>query len=79
MKRVLCGLALVATAFVAMPAHASEIPATVNPVVDDHHVGVYVTYGDDEPLGGASVNRDTGRVCVGIGYQIPQCVGGPIS
>lgn len=82
MKRVLCGLALGAVAFSAVPAHATEYPAGGRLDNDGHRTGVYTWYGDPDdptPLGGAWVNHDTGQVCVGFSYQIPQCAGGPIS
>ena len=78
MKRVLCAALLGAAAFAVTPAHASEIPAHVTPVVNEHRVGVYTSYGT-QPLAGAWVNRDTGAVCVGFGYGIPVCVDGSAS
>jgi len=73
MKRVLCA-ALLGGAALAVPAYAGE-PLPVHVWNDANRVGVYATYGDDEPLGGVWVNHSTGEACVGLSYQIPQCVG----
>ncbi|HVF05585.1 MAG TPA: hypothetical protein VNA20_12160 [Frankiaceae bacterium] len=83
MKRLLAGLVL-ATA--AVPAGAAQAASTwpVQPVVwtEDDRVGAGAFYDlngtNYRPLGGAWVNPQTGEVCVGLSYQIPQCAGGPV-
>lgn len=79
MKRVLCA-ALLGAAALATPASAGP-GIRVEPTVTNRpdRVGVFVSYDfghGEEPLGGAWVNPQTGQVCVGFSFQIPQCVGG---
>jgi hypothetical protein len=72
-KRVLCGLLVAGTAFVAVPAHATD-PGTVGvqPWNDANRTGVGTTlFG--QPGAAAYRNNQTGQVCVGFSYQIPQC------
>lgn len=83
MKRVVSALLLGAAAFTAVPAQAADY--SVQPIIwnDENRVGVGARYRlngyDYEPLGAAYLNKNTGEVCVGFSYQIPLCVGGPIS
>ena len=73
MKRVLCALAIGATAFVAAPADAAtDLPVSVSPVVTENVVGVGVFF-NDQPVAGAYVYPHAGKACVGIGDQIPLC------
>ena len=79
MKRVLCAT-LLAVAASTVPAAAYE-PIKIVPVVtyrvDENGAGVGTGI-PGQPLVGARWDRNTGEVCVGFSYQIPQCVGGPI-
>jgi hypothetical protein len=72
-KRVLCGLVVAGAAFVTVPAHATD-PGTVGVQTrnDESATGVGTTvFG--QPGAAAYRNNQTGQVCVGFGYQIPQC------
>ncbi|MDQ1712685.1 MAG: hypothetical protein QOE45_2135 [Frankiaceae bacterium] len=76
MKRVLCGLAVAAATFAAVPAHASEAPVQVGVTANENGAGAGASYGTNghyQPLGGAFVNTSTGVVCFGLSYQVPQC------
>ncbi len=78
MKRVLCGALLAAAAFSTVPAGAAEpLSNYVRVRVDDNGVGVGTGI-PGQPLLGARYDKNTGVVCVGFSYQVPQCVGGPI-
>lgn len=85
MKRLLCAAVIAAAAATAAPANA-ETAWPVQPHVWNRpdRVGVGASYDvrgqNYQPLGAAWVNPQTGEVCVGFSYQIPQCVGGgPVS
>ena len=84
MKRLLCVAFLGAYATTAVPANAANC-YSVNPIVWDGsngRVGAGAEYSRDckyyDPVGGAWVNVSSGTACVGLSYQIPLCVGGPI-
>jgi len=77
MKRVLCGVLLAAASLGTAPAQAYEA-IVVDPVVSTEN-GVFVgaRYSRDggrtwQPIGGARVSN--GEACVGLSYQVPQCV-----
>jgi hypothetical protein len=79
MKRVLVALAIGGAALATAPAHASESPVQVQVTNDANQVGVGVLYGTNGhylPLGGVFVNKNTGRVCFGLSYQVPFCTPG---
>ena len=79
MKRVLCATLLLAAAS-AVPAAAYEpikIGEVVHYRVDENGVGVGTGI-PGQPLVGARWDRNTGEICAGFSYQVPQCVGGPI-
>lgn len=80
MKRVLCVALLASAAFATVPAQAAEyLPKpTVTVQNDENGVGVGTSI-PGQPLVGVYYNRTTGKLCAGFSYQIPQCVGGPIS
>ncbi len=79
MKRVLSGALLAAAAFTSVPAQAAEpISEYVKVRVDGNGVGVGTGI-PGQPLFGARYDSNTGEICVGFSYQVPQCVGGPIS
>lgn len=73
MKRVLCGLVVAGAALVTVPAHATD-PGTARVDVrnDDDTIGVGTTL-FNQPGAAAYQNKHTGQVCVGFGYQVPQC------
>jgi hypothetical protein len=78
MKRVLCGVLLGAAALVSSPAQAYEA-IRVEPTYTASNEGFSVgaRYSRDggrtwQPIGGARVSG--GQVCVGLSYQVPQCV-----
>lgn len=76
MMRVLCAVALGATALLSVPAHAGQ-PVVVNHEVDGDTISVGVTYGD-QPVGGAYVHPKSGTACAGLSYQLPLCVTVPV-
>ena len=59
-----CSIAL------ATPAAASAVPVTVHVGTDNGGVQVGASFGTTPLVGG---HADNGGVCVGIGYQVPQC------
>lgn len=79
MKRVLSVALLAGAAFATVPAQAAEpLSEYVRVRVDDNGVGVGTSL-PGQPLFGARYDKNTGVVCVGFSYQVPQCVGGPIN
>lgn len=82
MKRVLCAT-LLAVAALGAPANATGYDVDVAVWNDENRVGLgssYTTNGHTYyPLGAVWVNRNTGEICAGFSYQMPQCAGGPIS
>jgi hypothetical protein len=68
---VVAATAVVGTVVPSFAAGTGTLPVSVQKNTDSGvSVGVYV---NGQPGAGATVDRD-GRVCVGMSYQIPQCV-----
>lgn len=80
MKRVLCGALLAAAAFATTPANAAEyLPKPTVTVVNNEYVVGVGTSIPGQPLVAVYYYKQTGTLCAGFSYQVPQCVGGPIS
>jgi hypothetical protein len=73
MKKLIAGLAAVTgLALVAAPAAQAATPDYVTVSNEDGVIQVS-TQIPHQPLFGASVDTNTGEVCVGFSLQVPQC------
>jgi hypothetical protein len=72
---VAAGAATMAVSSMHVGAHAAGQPTLVGVSVTNENGVVRVGTGvPGQPLLGASIDTNTGRVCIGFSYQVPQCV-----
>jgi hypothetical protein len=75
-RLIITGVAAAAIAGAVVPSFASTgtSQAPVGVKVDTSNGVAFGTSFGNQPLLGGSVDKNTGRVCAGFSYEVPQCV-----